>query len=130
MHRRHGIGLVVVLGAALAGCNSGVGKFIPPKETARKALETTLGAWKAGRAKSDALKTGQVTVQVVEDAWESGQSLKEYAITSEEPGDGPRWFTVRLTLAGGEQTVKFAVLGNDPIWVCDEAGYKKLCGGL
>jgi hypothetical protein len=131
MGRRCGVWMILALGAAaLTGCGSGEAKYIPSENTARQALQTALDAWKGGRAKPDGLGMGKVAVQVVDDAWESGQPLKAYEILSEEPGSGPRWFTVKLTLPAGEQTVKFAVLGNNPLWVCDEPGYKKICGGL
>src|SRR5262249_62349763 len=114
---------------ALAGCpNSGEQKFIPSEATARQALETAMNAWKGGQAKPGKLSMGSVGVQVVDSAWDSGQKLSDFEIVSEESGDGPRWFTVKLTLARGTQTVKYVVLGKDPVWVYGEADYKKLSG--
>lgn len=124
------VALVSVAALALTGCpRAGEEKFIPAEATARQALETALNAWKNGQAKPDKLSMGKVSVVVVDPVWTSGQKLSRYEIVSEEPGSGPRWFTVKLTLARGEKTEKYVVLGQDPIWVYTEAEYKKLSGG-
>jgi hypothetical protein len=131
MRRRLAGWVLMLSGAALAlaGCpGPGEEKFIPTEGTARQALETALNAWKGGQAKPGQLAMGKVSVQVVDAVWESGQKLTAYQIVSEDSGNGPPWFTVKLTLPRGEKTVKYVVLGNDPIWVYDEAGYKKLSG--
>src|SRR5262245_41809970 len=111
--RRHGGWVVLWLAAALpAGCSKrGEEQFIPAEATARQALEVALGAWKGGQARPGKLSLGKVGVEVVDPAWQAGQKLLNYQITSEEPGNGPRWFTVKLSLDKGERTVKYVVLG-------------------
>jgi hypothetical protein len=129
MHRRLRIGVTVVCGLALAGCSGqGEEQFIPSEATARQALETALNAWKDGQARPARFTQGKVAVEVMDGTWESGQKLRAFEIVAEESSGGPRWFTVKLTLARGERTVKYAVLGNDPLWVYSEADYKKLSG--
>ena len=120
----------LLLGAVVvAGCSkSGPEKFIPSEGQARQALETALNAWKNGQEKPGGLKLGKVGVEVVDAAWSAGQKLSAFEIVSEEPGQGPRFFTVKLTLPKGPETVKYVVLGNDPLWVYTEAAYNKLSG--
>lgn len=125
VRRVGGWGLLVL---ALAGCSKpGEEQFIPPEATARQALETALDAWKEGK-KPGQFSLGTVKVQVVDAVWSSGQKLSGYQIVAEESSNGPRWFTVKLTLPGGEKTAKYAVLGKDPLWVYGETDYKKLSG--
>jgi hypothetical protein len=129
MHRQFDICVAAVLGLTSAGCfRQGEEKFIPPEAVARQALETALNAWKDGQARPAKFTQGKVDVNVMDGTWESGQKLRAFEIVDEESSGGPRWFTVKLTLARGEQTVKYAVLGNDPLWVYSEAEYKKLSG--
>lgn len=117
----------LICAMALAGCSgSGERQFAPPETTARRALETALNAWKDGRGKPGKLSPGDVAIEVADALWFSGQKLKAYEIVSEHWDGGPRWFAVKLTLATGEQTVKYAVMGKDPIWVFTEGEYKKL----
>jgi hypothetical protein len=120
---------VAFAGLAAAGCSKpGPEKFYPTEARARQALETALTAWKEGQPKPANLSVGKVGVAVVDPAWTSGQKLSTFEIVSEEPGQGPRYFTVKLTLTKGPQTVKYVVLGNDPLWVYTEAEYNKLSG--
>ena len=128
--------VAVAIGGTLlvlaAGCGSGTksyDRYVPAAETARSSLQAALDAWKQG------LKPGKITtvtpaVQVVDSVWQEGQKLGSYEILSDEAGDGPRWFSVRLKLAGSgaEQVVRYAVVGRDPIWVYREADYKKATG--
>ena len=129
--RRRGSWIVFVPGLALvlAGCSRrGEGQFIPPEATARQALETALNAWQGGQGKPGRLSLGKVGIEVVDATWQSGQKLSAYRITGEEQGNGPPRFTVTLTLPKGERTVKYVVLGKDPLWVYTEAEYQKLSG--
>ncbi len=128
MHRGIYAGPLLVALAA-AGCSGhGPGKFIPAEARARQALETALTAWKNGQDKPGNLRLDKVGVEVVDPAWSSGQKLSAFEIVSEDPGEGPRYFTVKLTLAKGQRTLKYVVLGNDPLWVYTEAEFKKLSG--
>lgn len=119
---------VLVAGVA-AGCSGpGPEKFHPSETDARKALEVALTAWKNGGKPEEKLTTGKVGVTVVDATWSAGQKLTGYEIVAEEDGNGPRFFTVKLTLPKGPQTVKYVVIGNDPLWVYTEAAFNKLSG--
>lgn len=104
-------------------------KFVPTEARAKQALEKALDAWKAGQPKPGTLKLDTVGVEVVDSIWSAGDKLSAYQIVSEEGGEGPRFFHVKLTLSKGERAVKYAVLGIDPLWVYSEADYKKVGGG-
>jgi hypothetical protein len=115
-----------------AGCAKPTpAKFVPTEARARQALEKALDAWKGGQAKPGSLKLDAVGVEVVDSIWSAGEKLSGYQIVSEEAseGQGPRFFNVKLTLGTGEKSVKYAVLGIDPLWVYSEADYKKVGGG-
>ncbi len=120
-------GLVLLLGA---GCsNRGYDRFVPAETTARQALETALTAWKNGQ-RPGRIETGPPAIDMVDTKWKAGQKLGKYEILKEEPGVGPRWFSVRLTLQSpaGEQVVRYVVLGKDPLWVYREEDFKRLEG--
>jgi hypothetical protein len=121
---------ITVLGL-LAGCNSADEKrYTPPDTAARQALETALSQWRDGRAKPERFTLGKVTVEVLDQAWASGQKLQAFEVLSEEsPGTGPRVYSVKLKTPKGEQTTKYYVVGIDPLWVYSEADYKKQMGG-
>jgi hypothetical protein len=121
---------LLLAGLFAAGCSKqGEAKFTPTEARAKQALEKALDAWKGGQPKPGTLKLDAVGVEVVDGIWTSGEKLSGYQIVGEEAGEGPRFFTVKLTLGKGERTVKYAVLGIDPLWVYSEADYKKLGGG-
>jgi hypothetical protein len=116
---------------ALAGCNpADEKKYTPADTTARQALEAALGKWRDGQAKPEKFTLGQATVEVQDQAWASGQKLQGFEVVSEEPpaGAGPRVYAVKLKTPKGEQTVKYYVVGIDPLWVFAEPDYKKQMG--
>jgi hypothetical protein len=114
----------------LAGCTtrSVEEKYTPPESTARQALETALGQWRDGQAQPAQFPLGKVKVEVLDQNWLSGQKLQGFEIVGEESGAGPRIFTVKLKTSKGDQTVKYYVVGIDPLWVYSEADYKKQSG--
>jgi len=115
----------------LIGCTKQGGgeKYTPPETTARQALETALARWRDGQAKPAQFPLGKVKVEVVDQAWTDGQKIQSFEIQGEESGgSGPRVFTVKLTSVKGEQTVKYYVLGIDPLWIYAEPDYRKLSG--
>ncbi|HKB04147.1 MAG TPA: hypothetical protein VKD90_18130 [Gemmataceae bacterium] len=123
---------LTVLGfAALAGCSSAdEKKYTPPDNIARQALETALGHWRDGQPKPEPFTLNKVSVQVLDQVWSSGQKLQGFEFLSEESvGTGPRVYAVKLKTQKGEQTVKYYVVGIDPLWVYSEADYKKQMGG-
>jgi hypothetical protein len=123
-----GLGLLLMLAA---GCgNNGYDKYVPPEETARDALEAALNSWKNGD-RPGKITRGSVDIQVADTRWSAGQKLLGYEIVKEEESsEGPRWFTVKLTLPkpAGEQTVRYVVVGKNPLWVYTEETYKRPAG--
>jgi len=123
-------GLVLAL-PVLAGCaNEGHDKFIPTEDRARTALESALTAWQNGERSGVVIK-GTPAVQVLDFRWSSGKQLAGYEILSSETDEAQKaWFTVRLSLKGSnkDQTVRYVVIGNDPLWVYSEENYKQASG--
>jgi hypothetical protein len=128
--RRAVLGLGAGMSLALLGCGgTGTGKFVPATATARSTLETALNAWQKG-GKPGRVAEGPPVVQVLDVKWSNGHKLARYEILEQLPGDGPPWFSVKLTMQSppGEQVVKYVVIGKDPLWVYREEDYKKLTG--
>jgi hypothetical protein len=113
-----------------AGCsNRGYNQYIPSDDSARQALEASLNAWQDGK-KPGPIEGAPQPVQAVDSRWQAGQVLKSYEILNEEKSEGPRVFSVRLTLQkpAAQQTVRYIVLGKDPLWVYREDDYKAPAG--
>jgi hypothetical protein len=111
--------LVLVGGAGCGGGNRGDGRYIPAEETARRALETALAAWRDG-VPVDGPAHGLPALQVVDTHRRQGQQLRGYDILGAVPAEGGhRRFAVRLLLEdpAEEQKVRFVVLGEDPLWI-------------
>jgi hypothetical protein len=126
--------LLILLGGLLvtaAGCGSyGYERYVPAEQTARQALETALTAWQNGQP-PDQVAAGPPVVRAVDSKWKSGQKLSKFQILSEEPGSsGPTFFSVRLTLKSPakEQTVRYVVVGRDPLWVYREDDFQSGAG--
>jgi hypothetical protein len=123
--------LIVFTLALLAGCQrSGEEKYIPPEATARQVLETALGQWRDGQAAPARFTHGKVSVEVLDQAWSSGQKIQGFEVVGEETAEGkPPAFLVKLKTAKGEKTVKYYVVGIDPLWVYSEPDFRKQAGG-
>lgn len=121
--------LVIGLGL-LAGCTKpGAEKYTPPSASARQALETALTQWRDGQTKPAQFALDRVKVEVLDQSWTDGQKLQSFEIVGEEPNtSGPRVFTVKLKTEKGDRTVKYYVVGIDPLWIYGEADYQKLTG--
>ncbi|HJZ93258.1 MAG TPA: hypothetical protein VKE40_20450 [Gemmataceae bacterium] len=103
-----------------AGCsNSDPGRYIPPEDKARQALDAALTGWRNGSPGGAVPGTADPVVQFVDSHRGPGQRLKDYTVLGMAPGDGPRVFTVRLTLDGpaADVKVRYVVFGIDPVWV-------------
>src|ERR1700686_231943 len=94
----------------LAGCSSrSPAEFVPVAANARNALDAALTAWQNGQ-KLQRIE-GSPNVDPADTRWMAGLKLTSYEVLSTEPGDGPVWFTVKLSMRppAGEKTVRFAV---------------------
>jgi hypothetical protein len=124
---RRGVLALALSAACAAGCGGGgYDKYVPSEASARSALEKALTAWQNGQ-RPDQIGAESPAVVAADSKWQAGQKLKGFEILKEEPGEGPKWFEVRLTLQGrpGEQVVRYVVVGKDPLWVYREEDYKK-----
>jgi hypothetical protein len=114
----------------LAGCQGrpSAERFIPAGPKARQALEAALGAWQRGAPHGAVPGTAAPVVEFVDSHHKPGQRLKSFAVLSVAPGDGPRTFSVRLTLEGPAEEVRarYVVVGLDPLWVIRHEDFEML----
>jgi hypothetical protein len=109
-----------------AGCGGrGYDRYIPAAAAAREALEAGLASWQAGLPPSK-ITDRSPAVEVVDPHRRPGQRLKRYEVVGEAGGDGPRCFTVRLTLDNPpeDKKVRYCVMGLDPLWVFRQDDYE------
>jgi hypothetical protein len=113
--------LVAALFVVALGCTDRAdpNRFYPPEDRARQALEQALAGWQQGAPTGPVPGAANPAVHLADSHRSPTQRLKGFAILGAAPGDGPRVFTVRLTLENpaAEQKVRFVVLGIDPVWV-------------
>ncbi|HKB35021.1 MAG TPA: hypothetical protein VKD72_01120 [Gemmataceae bacterium] len=104
----------------LAGCGgSGPERFIPAEDKARPALEAALTAWQRGEPHGPVAGSSSPVIQFADSHHKPGQRLRSFAVLSLAPGDGPRVFSVKLTLENPAEEVRarYVVVGLDPLWV-------------
>lgn len=109
------------------GCSeqADVQRFYPPEDRARHALEAALSSWQRGEPPGEVSSTANPKVVLADTHRVPYQRLKVFTILGMAPGDGPRVFTVKLSLENpaGEMKLRFVVLGIDPIWVYRQEDY-------
>jgi hypothetical protein len=118
--------LCALLAFAASGCGRSHESYVPTIDIARASLERALDAWKAGGAPGRIEPAaGEAAIQAVDRDWTAGQKLASYEIVQELPREeGPRKFSVRLSLAGGKSLeVTYYVVGQDPVWVFRDRDY-------
>ena len=118
--------VVLVLGCSDPAADPA--RYYPPPDRAQAALEAALVGWRDGAAPGPVPGTADPVVQFVDTNRPPGQKLTAFTVLGVAPGDGPRVFTVRLTLAGAADGVRarFVVVGVDPIWVFRHEDYEML----
>lgn len=122
--------LCILAGGFSSGCGgSGFEQYTPSSTTARATLEAALTAWQEGKPHGT-LEDHSPVISVGDFRWREGNKLQSFTILEETPGDGPVWFTVTLRFRdpSAEITVKYAVIGKEPLWVFTEEDYGKLMG--
>jgi hypothetical protein len=123
MRRVSALGSWLIIGCALTavGCDSGpsTARFVPAPERARQALEQALRSWQTGKPPGKLEAVANPQVILVDTCRRSEQTLDQFTILGETPGEGPRCFAVKLGLQNPEETqrVRFVVFGEDPLWV-------------
>jgi len=112
------------------GCSeqSDPNRFYPPEDRARQALESALTGWQQGAPTGRVPGAVNPAVQLADSQRSPTQRLKAFTILGAAPGDGPRVFTVKLTLENpaAEEKVRFVVLGIDPVWVFRHEDYEMM----
>src|SRR6478672_5427140 len=126
MRRVAAIGFCIVA----IGCSdsSDPKRYYPAEDKARQALESALNAWQNGQPPGAVPGSSDPTVQFVDSRYAPGRKLKAFAVLGAAPGDGPKVFTVKLTLDGpaAEVKVRYVVFGLDPLWVMEHDDYDML----
>ena len=112
----------------LAGCGKTAESYVPASDDAQASVERALDAWKSGAAagRIEPAASGQVPLQAVDSDWIAGKRLTSFEIVAELPREqGPRRFTVRLTLegAGAPLEATYYVVGQDPLWIFRDRDY-------
>lgn len=118
----------LLLAATAGGCGRTAESYVPASEDAKSVLERALTAWKTGAApgRIEPATSGQVPLEAVDTDWRAGRKLQAFEIVSEKPrADGPRQFSVRLTLSGSAAPVEatYYVVGQNPIWIFRDRDY-------
>jgi len=119
--------LLILFVWAISGCGPKAPNYVPPRDTARQALETALNAWQNGRPVGKPIEAASLRVQAVDSGWGKGQKLARYEIVDEvSRPDGKRCFKVRLHLLKPRTTheVHYLVVGKEPLWIFREEDYK------
>jgi hypothetical protein len=110
--------------AGCAGQSQDLGRFVPQPAAARAAVEQALKQWQ-NKQESNGLS---FAVEVVDTQRKPNQRLEDFEILGEAGSDAGRCFSVRLTLdnPSEQQTVRFTVIGINPIWVFREEDFTML----
>lgn len=122
------VAIVCLAAFGLAGCAKTAESFVPAADDAQASVERALEAWKSGAAagRIEPAAGGQVPLQAVDSDWLAGKQLTAFEIVAELPREeGPRRFSVRLTLAGVAAPIEatYYVVGQDPLWIFRDRDY-------
>jgi hypothetical protein len=111
------------------GTSQGYDRYVPRAADARAALDAALRAWKDGQAHGT-VRQGTVAVEPIDPQWRDGKKLITYEIVQEERRENIPWFSVRLNVQGAAepQTLRYVVMGIDPLWVYREDEFQRLSG--
>jgi hypothetical protein len=120
------LGVCLVLSSASCGKKDTDDQYMPPENTARQALERALTSWSNG-GRPGPIDAAAPAVQAVDSQWSEGYQLAEFQIVGTEVDEAARVFVVELRLQGArdKQTVRYFVVGRDPIWVYREEDYHR-----
>ncbi len=101
--------------------------FIPSPGQSQNALKAALAAWKAGQPAGPVAGTSPV-VHVTDSSRVSNQTLDDYQILGEVPGNAPRCFAVKLKLSDPteEKRERYVIVGIDPLWIFRHEDYDLL----
>lgn len=123
-------GLIVLFAiSSLSGCQKARtnADFIPSPSQSQDALRAALESWKAGQPSGPVAGTSPL-VYVTDSSRVSGQTLADYQILGEVPGNAPRCIAVRLKLSDPteEKRERYVIVGIDPLWIFRHEDYDLL----
>lgn len=110
--------ILIVCLLTVAGCRGRTNAdYVPPPDSARRALVLVLDSWNRGEPPGPI--GAAPTVEVGDAHRKLGQKLVSYEVLGELPSSDGRRFAVRLKLdnPAAEETVNYLVIGIDPLWV-------------
>ncbi|RLT10449.1 MAG: hypothetical protein DWI22_03735 [Planctomycetota bacterium] len=126
----------------MSGCQEGRtnADFIPSSGQSQEALTVALDAWKAGIPSGPVPATSPViqpsgpvpatspVIHVTDSSRISGQTLDDYQILGEVPGNAERCFAVKLKLSNptAEKRERYVIVGIDPLWIFRQEDYDLL----
>lgn len=113
----------------IAGCDSGnsPSRYEPPKQVARRAIDTALKTWKSGVPLGPI--AGKPEINMFDERWQLGKRIESYEILDEVAGSEHPQFKVRLKITGGAEEVnEFLAVGIDPLLVFRDKDYRKMSG--
>lgn len=120
---------VLFLISSLPGCRKARtnADYIPSPNQSQDALTIALEAWKAGQPSGPVAGTSP-EVHVTDSSRVSSQSLDDYQILGEVPGNAPRCFAVKLKLSDPleEKRERYVIVGIDPLWIFRHEDYDLL----
>ena len=110
---------------ALAGCGGG-GAPLAPMDVARRALLTSLEAWKAGKPPRS-LADQKPVIETIDFEWKAGKILSDFALGDEAPGEGVQVVSATLTIKGEPRpkVAKYMILGLDPVRIFRDEDYNR-----
>ena len=124
------VGLMAFIAvSSFSGCQKAQtnADFIPSQRQSQEALTIALDAWKAGTPGGPVPGTSPM-VHMTDSSRVSGQTLDDYQILGDVPGNAPRCIAVRLKLSNPaeEKRERFVIVGIDPLWIFRHEDYDLL----
>jgi hypothetical protein len=119
------IGCLILCGCS--GSHEGYDRYIPKEKTALAALEKALQAWQDG-VEGETIDALDPCIQFIDSQRKRGQHLVRYEILGEASADAPCCYAARLVFErpAQEQTVRYVMLGIDPVRVIRHEDYAML----
>ncbi|MFO0943302.1 MAG: hypothetical protein U0930_21415 [Pirellulales bacterium] len=112
----------------LFGCGGrSISDYKSTSETARKAIETSLAAWKEGKPLGTI--SGKPAIDTFDARWRSGAKLEEFSILGEVAGTEHTQFEVEMKFANKpKEKSEYLVVGIDPLLVFRKEDYQRATG--
>ncbi len=107
-----------IVSVSVVGCHDRAADFKPSNELGKNALSRALEEWRAGKPAGEIAGTKPV-IHITDNNRNPKQSLEEFKILGETPGQSGRTYAVELSLKHPDEQIKteYIVVGIDPLWV-------------